>query len=205
MTDITITVVLKPSGELTMLAEALITSLDCLIAQYRRGGAAQVARDDAEPHKATKPETQGHRAAAGDPDSKAPVLPDPIPQTPHVAAAPQRAAMEAITPAAVAGTVAGGPKAPLPEPTGLAMAAQNGGDVENEAPAPAAVTCNRSAAGAPVSPRKPARTTSWERIKQAALHDGIVLRGPADLPSYNLTRAHRGWPTFAIKQPGAPT
>lgn len=51
---------------------------------YLRGGAArrdgdvQVARDDAEPHKATKPGLRPFGYAAGDADSKAPVLSGPI-------------------------------------------------------------------------------------------------------------------------------
>lgn len=54
MSDITITLVLKPSSELMLLGDALIQRLDKIL-EYRGAGGAEVARDDVEPtREATK-------------------------------------------------------------------------------------------------------------------------------------------------------
>lgn len=214
MTDITITVVLKLSGEERMLADAFVAALNRLADSQQNSGrvAGTAAESNAEKPDAL-PVARNQQDDFGGRNSN----PSPIPKTPPIAAAPQRAAMEAITPAVAPGSAAGGPKAPLPEPTGAAMSAQNGGGSGTEAPAPAAVTCNRLAAGAP--PKRqwnapwatPARVARLRELYPAGANirairadldklDGPLLPEATTIANYasqvlGLKRPATEWPT----------
>jgi hypothetical protein len=178
------------------------------------GGAASIARDDAEPRKATKKAVGAVVAATGKP---------PVPaatKRTHWATDERRAEMRRAYPAdepmdVIMATLAGMDGPPIPvkatvqcfitdrlklrrtNPKALMSAKAKAWHANRQRPPQVAVEPEQRATPGVALPPV---SRSWDEIKELALRTGRELHGFHDLPAFNRARIARGEAPLAIRQ-----
>lgn len=180
------------------------------------GGAASIARDDAEPRKATKKAAGAVVAETGKP---------PVPvatKRTHWATDERRAEMRRAYPAdepmdVIMATLAGMDGPPIPvkatvqcfmtdglklrrtNPKALMSAKAKSWHANRHVGQPRQIAAEPEQRAAPGVALPPV-SRAWEEIKELALRTGRELNGYHDLPAFNRARIARGEAPLAIRQ-----